>query len=105
MLYLSTGHRDLHSFPTRRSSDLIRVAGQPLFVVSTHLENRLGWLRGLFGDRARGRQAEALIQALRSEEHTSALQSLAYLVCRLLIENKNSNICNNYYTVSCMSNT
>ena len=42
----------------------IRVGGQPLFVVSTHLENRLGWLRGLFGDRARGRQAEALIQAL-----------------------------------------
>ena len=26
--------------------------------------NRLGWLRGLFGDRARGRQAEALLQAL-----------------------------------------
>lgn len=42
----------------------IRVGGQELFVVSTHLENRLGWLRGLFGDRARGRQAEALIQAL-----------------------------------------
>ena len=42
----------------------IRAGGQPLFVVSTHLENRLGWLRGLFGDRARGRQAEALIQAL-----------------------------------------
>src|SRR2546423_10858487 len=26
---------------------------------------------------------------LRSEEHTSELQSLAYLVCRLLLENKN----------------
>src|SRR2546423_7159955 len=25
----------------------------------------------------------------RSEEHTSELQSLAYLVCRLLLENKN----------------
>jgi endonuclease/exonuclease/phosphatase family metal-dependent hydrolase len=43
---------------------VIRVGAQALFVVSTHLENRLGWLRGLFGDRARGRQAEALIQAL-----------------------------------------
>ena len=42
----------------------VRVGGQPLFVVSTHLENRLGWLRGLFGDRARGRQAEELIQSL-----------------------------------------
>src|SRR6266545_3248658 len=28
----------------------------------------------------------------RSEEHTSELQSLAYLVCRLLLENKNNNI-------------
>src|SRR5205823_12749972 len=28
--------------------------------------------------------------ALRSEEHTSELQSLAYLVCRLLLEKKNS---------------
>src|SRR2546425_9237297 len=27
-------------------------------------------------------------QALRSEEHTSELQSLAYLVCRLLLEKK-----------------
>src|SRR2546425_9013428 len=28
--------------------------------------------------------------AVRSEEHTSELQSLAYLVCRLLLEKKNS---------------
>jgi endonuclease/exonuclease/phosphatase family metal-dependent hydrolase len=42
----------------------VRVGGQELFIVSTHLENRLGWLRGLFGDRARGRQADALIDAL-----------------------------------------
>src|SRR6266404_8718425 len=33
------------------------------------------------GDRSGGRQA-------RSEEHTSELQSLAYLVCRLLLEKK-----------------
>src|SRR2546425_172629 len=29
-----------------------------------------------------------VINALRSEEHTSELQSLAYLVCRLLLEKK-----------------
>src|SRR2546423_9892876 len=29
----------------------------------------------------------------RSEEHTSELQSLAYLVCRLLLEKKNNFIC------------
>src|SRR3989440_7397910 len=30
-----------------------------------------------------------LREAIRSEEHTSELQSLAYLVCRLLLEKKN----------------
>src|SRR2546425_7341413 len=38
------------------------------------------------------RQAVAVIDqagAARSEEHTSELQSLAYLVCRLLLEKKN----------------
>src|SRR2546425_8515699 len=29
-----------------------------------------------------------LVQVTRSEEHTSELQSLAYLVCRLLLEKK-----------------
>src|SRR5205823_14776619 len=33
-------------------------------------------------------QAEARNLADRSEEHTSELQSLAYLVCRLLLEKK-----------------
>ena len=42
----------------------IRLGGDTLFVVSTHLENRLSWRRGLFGDRARGRQADVLLQAL-----------------------------------------
>src|SRR2546423_6266927 len=32
---------------------------------------------------------------LRSEEHTSELQSLAYLVCRLLLEKKKQN----YYSI------
>src|SRR2546425_7212588 len=31
---------------------------------------------------------EGLLLGLRSEEHTSELQSLAYLVCRLLLEKK-----------------
>src|SRR5687767_15620168 len=30
-----------------------------------------------------------VVAAVRSEEHTSELQSLAYLVCRLLLEKKN----------------
>src|SRR2546425_2484182 len=37
----------------------------------------------------RGGQADYELQ--RSEEHTSELQSLAYLVCRLLLEKKKEN--------------
>jgi endonuclease/exonuclease/phosphatase family metal-dependent hydrolase len=41
------------------------IAGMRLFAVSTHLENRTTWLRGaLFSDSARGRQAQALLEAL-----------------------------------------
>src|SRR5687767_15689925 len=39
------------------------------------------------GGHARGDRLSALLGA-RSEEHTSELQSLAYLVCRLLLEKK-----------------
>src|SRR2546425_5149130 len=34
---------------------------------------------------------ELQLQFFRSEEHTSELQSLAYLVCRLLLEKKKKN--------------
>src|SRR2546425_6961805 len=34
------------------------------------------------------RHARGVPEAVRSEEHTSELQSLAYLVCRLLLEKK-----------------
>src|SRR5437879_8240042 len=77
--YWSCAHRDLPSFPTRRSSDL-RV--------------RLG--RGARprrprpdADRARGHaHVRPCPSRRRSEEHTSELQSPMYLVCRLLLEKK-----------------
>src|SRR5687767_11675916 len=37
-------------------------------------------------DRLKGRMARGVVRPLRSEEPTSELQSLAYLVCRLLLE-------------------
>src|SRR2546425_7435763 len=40
------------------------------------------------GRDARGGRRERVRWARRSEEHTSELQSLAYLVCRLLLEKK-----------------
>src|SRR2546425_8400352 len=38
------------------------------------------------------RNRRIAIGVVRSEEHTSELQSLAYLVCRLLLEKKKFNI-------------
>src|SRR3712207_6878308 len=40
------------------------------------------------GEAARERVNEAPVRELRSEEHTSELQSRQYLVCRLLLEKK-----------------
>src|SRR3989442_6461137 len=39
-------------------------------------------------ERARDEARIGLVQALRSEEHTSELQSRPHLVCRLLLEKK-----------------
>ena len=45
------------------------VGGHRMFVASVHLENRVSWLKGgLLSDKARGRQAEALVGALPAAE-------------------------------------
>src|SRR5205085_9909140 len=46
----------------------------------------IGWDR--VGSRSRTRFTAAIMQRLRSEEHTSELQSQSNLVCRLLLEKK-----------------
>ena len=47
----------------------IAVGGRRLLIASTHLENRVSWLKGgLFSDSARGRQAEALLRELPAAE-------------------------------------
>src|SRR2546425_2645115 len=45
---------------------------------------------GTAGQHPRVSRTEGLPGHVRSEEHTSELQSLAYLVCRLLLEKKNN---------------
>src|SRR2546425_1995716 len=42
----------------------------------------------VFAEMAKKRGIALDLEAFRSEEHTSELQSLAYLVCRLLLEKK-----------------
>src|SRR5207248_11112128 len=88
--------RDLHSFPTRRSSDLImvrrglRVANGRVAASAAAALAGAGVLAGCWSAQAgeAGRAAPPA-RAARSEEHTSELQSPYDLVCRLLLEKKN----------------
>src|SRR5438876_6963124 len=69
--------RDLHSFPTRRSSDL-----KVIELAAELVEREIGFesLDAVAGGET------------RSEEHTSELQSPVHLVCRLLLEKKKYNL-------------
>src|SRR5690625_7746751 len=83
--YLSP--RDLHSFPTRRSSDLRsnrrhRQAGG----CDVQVRSDCGPAPAR-GSRRLPHQARRS-SSRRSEEHTSELQSRGHLVCRLLLEKK-----------------
>src|SRR5437660_8910697 len=72
-------HRDLHSFPTRRSSDLEEQAPGATPVPARDPMLELTPVEAA----VRAHQGET-----RSEEHTSELQSRGHLVCRLLLEKK-----------------
>src|SRR5438046_6033442 len=84
LLQLHCHHRDLHSFPTRRSSDLLRVSIVAAIAAVILLLVILELIRS-----RRLQERYALLWLLtRSEEHTSELLSLTNLVCRLLLEKK-----------------
>src|SRR5207248_4932471 len=99
--YCSLDLRDLHSFPTRRSSDLSfdrhhdqgretqhqRAQHLPKAkVVLFHGCKK--WKLQNSPNRFRVRRPRVREIDLRSEEHTSELQSPYDLVCRLLLEKK-----------------
>src|SRR2546425_7730337 len=72
-------------FPTRRSSDLDALQGtkgHPTLTLRT--ADTQDGATVVFNDNGPGMEQPSQ----RSEEHTSELQSLAYLVCRLLLEKK-----------------
>src|SRR5205823_13817611 len=98
-------YHNLHSFPTRRSSDLEGIqlrserAGAGGHGVLQRLQDGLPEVLSDACDsdkfdgterpplpclKATKRMRRSVLQ-VRSEEHTSELQSLAYLVCRLLL--------------------
>src|SRR2546426_7857258 len=86
-------------FPTRRSSDLWRVYRSGIFGLRGELAME-SWSRGTAGLDTAGAlrilpgvtigevNVEVRIAGVRSEEHTSELQSPCNLVCRLLLEKK-----------------
>src|SRR5690606_39797160 len=88
-------HRHLHSFPTRRSSDLRLVSA--IDVARTSLRRPAGAAaiaaRCSAGSSDPCRRCSSTVSGRlanrsRSEEHTSELQSRENLVCRLLLEKK-----------------
>src|SRR5205807_6991118 len=100
----STTSPSLHSFPTRRSSDLIihRNKGTlhfPVLHIQPKMYQRCRVLRFGIIETARGCKSDFQYHKVlasfadlrkgtrpRSEEHTSELQSPCNLVCRLLLE-------------------
>src|SRR5262249_61883498 len=104
-LQRSVDHRSLPSFPTRRSSDLSAHARSSTVTSTLQLESsvaqRIARLTAALGDPfgedprlapyktslddAERGQSHLRRRRLRSEEHTSELQSLTNLVCRLLL--------------------
>src|SRR5205823_10147826 len=96
---------DLDSFPTRPSSDLARGRRRPGIIalvfacIATGASTarlkaatvaRAGAIFGIVRKRPTI-IVRPMPNMARSEEHTSELQSLAYLVCRLLLEKKKRN--------------
>src|SRR5690606_41858670 len=101
----SVAHTDAHSFPTRRSSDLSGLDGNdcrsiaPRSAMSRHLSPPCALCRQLEALKSLSHRMYVRVPAqkqrndfrhpnLRSEEHTSELQSRENLVCRLLLEKK-----------------
>src|SRR5690606_41384798 len=93
---VSGDHRDLHSFPTRRSSDLKPIpTNHPAFEeAEKNVRERITRLMSIKGSESVESFHKRLGKimwdkcGMRSEEHTSELQSRENLVCRLLLEKK-----------------
>src|SRR3712207_7076426 len=77
------------SFPTRRSSDLFGGDGGDRPRDLPRRPAPAG-LHAQGGGTVPGQPAHPRPRDHRSEEHTSELQSRQYLVCRLLLEKKNT---------------
>src|SRR5438309_7960968 len=92
---------EIHSFPTRRSSDLLTTPDQVTGIVLPTNGLIAVWYQATWQTAAGNAQAALFLGSnqekggalgagpTRSEEHTSELQSQFHLVCRLLLEKTN----------------
>src|SRR5690606_41660714 len=91
-------HRDLHSFPTRRSSDL-STRSRVFSPRRPTPKTMVGLTRTASRPSAIPRytsSSDRCLERARSEEHTSELQSRENLVCRLLLEKKKKRNMSNF---------
>src|SRR5207253_11043795 len=102
-IHYSDLHPYIHPFPTRRSSDLVKITHGKVrsFVFESEIlieATRAGYrslavpIEALYRPGARPSYflpVRDVARITRSEEHTSELQSRGHLVCRLLLEKKN----------------
>src|SRR5688500_19711675 len=88
-LYRLVDRSVVHSFPTRRSSDLTECFCYTLFcrTLGAKVESQIN-LSVCIAELAFRGGTQGLGLQTRSEEHTSELQSPCNLVCRLLLEKK-----------------
>src|SRR5438270_8808136 len=92
-MYASVSHRDLHSFPTRRSSDPSTRQSFSGRRRRPEPPNELPPCASVRCSRVSDfRSSFISASSERSEEHTSELQSQSNLVCRLLLEKKKNTI-------------
>src|SRR5690349_23051231 len=84
-------YRALHSFPTRRSSDLSIGRPRDFKIMTMQVVEVLDFRLSREGMRLLNTWEVSSEPRERSEEHTSELQSRRELVCRLLLEKKNVN--------------
>src|SRR5262245_64011053 len=75
-------------FPTRRSSDLGLMFAARITLPHFSVSSAMSWPKSA-GEPVNTVPPRSDNRAFRSEEHTSELQSLRHLVCRLLLEKKN----------------
>src|SRR5947208_10474282 len=90
VVYCCADHPDLHSFPTRRSSDLAVAVFDGEIAAIKGQPNAPPGAAKRFIQRQERRMDRLAAPGGRSEEHTSELQSPDHLVCRLLLEKKKS---------------